>query len=490
MTMHRESNNGIYGNRREPASRGLRQLRYACQWSFSARINSFFRGARFVVQISALCAGLLRVAAAGAASTPGDIRVDATVRVIEQVMPTVVNIATETVVPVQDLHTALMREFFGQQSTETLTSLGSGVVIDENGYLLTNDHVVRRADRIAVKFNTGTNIYQATVVAQDRQRDVALLKINGRPGEKFQAIKMAREDDLLLGETVLALGNPFGLGGSVSRGILSSKSRTLPKEGAPLDVPNWLQTDAPINPGNSGGPLINLRGELIGLNVAVLSQIQGQPVQGIGFAIPIRLVYEALGNILPGDVVKGYWFGARIKVGRYPLEVTAVQEDSPAARAGIREGDTVLEVNGRIPRTIVDFTELLTQAPARDVRLTIRREADLKELKVKLVPEAEFFNSDLIRKKLGLELEPARRRGASVFLVTGVDSRGPAAQAGIQQDMVVTGINDQAPDDIKSFARILNEKKRGQSVVLGVLIQERTGPWYRIRNVPVEVAVR
>src|SRR3954469_2559693 len=197
-----------------------------------------------------------------------DIRRDATVIAVEEVMPSVVNIATETIVHVRDPFEDVFRQFWDpyhrRQPPNSQYSLGSGVVIDEAGYVLTNDHVVRRADKIAVKFASGTNVYDATVVASDAKSDVALLRLKARSGEKFHAIKLAREDDLLLGETVLALGNPYGLGGSVSRGILSSRSRTVPKEGSPLDIPNWLQTDAPINPGNSGGPLVNLRGELIG----------------------------------------------------------------------------------------------------------------------------------------------------------------------------------------------------------------------------------
>ena len=177
--------------------------------------------------------------------------------------------------PFEEFFRQFWDPYHRRQPPNSQYSLGSGVVIDEAGYLLTNDHVVRRADKIAVKFCTGTNVYSATVVASDPKSDVALLKLNAPPGEKFKAIQFAREDDLLLGETVLALGNPFGLGGSVSRGILSSKSRVLPKEGEPLDIPNWLQTDAPINLGNSGGPLVNLRGELIGINVAVLERGRG-----------------------------------------------------------------------------------------------------------------------------------------------------------------------------------------------------------------------
>ena len=167
--------------------------------------------------------------ALGGQTAESDVRRDATVLAVEKVMPSVVNIATETIIQVRDPFEEFFRQFWDpyhrRQPPNSQYSLGSGVIIDEEGYLLTNDHVVRRADKITVKFCTGTNVYTATVVASDPKSDVALLKLNARPGEKFKAIQFAREDDLLLGETVLALGNPFGLGGSVSRGILSSKSR-------------------------------------------------------------------------------------------------------------------------------------------------------------------------------------------------------------------------------------------------------------------------
>ena len=171
-----------------------------------------------------LLAGCLLAGAPGARGQAADtdVRRDATVLAVEKVLPSVVNIATETIIQVRDPFEEFFRQFWGpyhrQQPPNSQYSLGSGVVIDEEGYLLTNDHVVRRADKITVKFCTGTNSYTATVVVNDPKSDVALLKLNSQPGEKFKAIQLAREDDLLLGETVLALGNPFGLGGSVSRG--------------------------------------------------------------------------------------------------------------------------------------------------------------------------------------------------------------------------------------------------------------------------------
>jgi S1-C subfamily serine protease len=427
-----------------------------------------------------LATALALTRATAAIVSEDDIRRDATVRVIEQVMPSVVNIRTRTVVPVQDPFEAMFRRFYGQQPTDTMVSLGSGVIIDENGYLLTNDHVVRRAQEIGVQLNTGTNLYEATIVASDPKRDVALLKLNSRPGEKFKAIRMAREDDLLLGETVLALGNPYGLGGSVSRGILSSKNRTMPKEGAPLEIPNWLQTDAPINPGNSGGPLINLRGELIGLNVAVLSQNDvGGPVQGIGFAIPIRLVQEALGDILPTEFVKSYWFGARLKVGSYPLVITSVQPNSPADDAGLKVGDTVVQVNGKVPKNIIDFGDLIAAKGLSDVTVTVRRNTELSDIKVKLVSDTAVFNADMIRRKLGLSLELVTQRNSTAFLISRVEGTSPAAEAGLQKSMVVTAVDGQTPSDIKSFAKMLNEKKKGEAVSVTVMIPHRSGYWLR-----------
>ncbi len=415
-----------------------------------------------------------------------DVRRDATVNAVEQVLPSVVNIATRNAVPARDPVAEAFQSWFNpyyrQQAPDSPYSLGSGVVIDESGYLLTNDHVVRQVEEIAVKFVTGTNVYQATVVASDPKRDVALLKLNARPGEKFHAIRLAREDDLLLGETVLALGNPFGLGGSVTRGILSSKSRSLPKENTPLDIPNWLQTDAPINPGNSGGPLINLRGELIGINVAVLSEVKGEPVQGIGFAIPIRLVEDALADILPTEFVKSYWFGARVKVGSYPLVVTSVQPDSPAGRAGFRIGDALLQVNRRIPKNFIDFGELLATNAAADIAITVRRKSGLTDLNVRLVPEKSVFNAALVLEKTGMKLEPLTpqllaRYGvrASGFAISNVQPGGPAAAAGLQSGMLVTAVDGQAVGDATLLAKLLYGKRAGEAVRLSIAALQRTG---------------
>jgi serine protease Do len=283
---------------------------------------------------------------AGAATAATDVRRDAVVAAVEQVMPSVVNIATETVVERHEWYDELLRQFYGWPRgplrRERTTSLGSGVIIDDEGYILTNLHVVRRANRIEVKLWDGRQ-YAAEIVEATERTDVALLKLVAKPGEKFKSIKMAPDDDLLLGETVLAVGNPFGLGGTVTRGILSSKNRRPSMGEEPLNVEDWLQTDAAINPGNSGGPLINLRGELIGLNVAVYRAELGQ---GLGFSIPVKEVSAALARFFTPEVSHGLWFGARMRAQDGRVRISEVQPGSPADTAGLKEGDVISRLNG------------------------------------------------------------------------------------------------------------------------------------------------
>ena len=198
-----------------------------------------------------------------------------TVKAVSQVMPSVVNIATKTRVQRVGYLYDWWRDNWTPyaQQLPPEESAGSGVIISESGYVLTNVHVVRDADEIWVKLTDESGkqmIYQAEAIAGSLTTDIALLRIiPEKKGEVFAAVTFAADDDLLLGETVMALGNPFGLGGSVSQGILSSKSRRTETDGQRLEIPDWIQTDASIIPGNSGGPLINLSGEIIGINVAV-----------------------------------------------------------------------------------------------------------------------------------------------------------------------------------------------------------------------------
>ncbi|WP_160164540.1 trypsin-like peptidase domain-containing protein [Pedosphaera parvula] len=426
-----------------------------------------------------------------------DIRRDATVEAIERVMPAVVNIATETIINVRDPFDDMIRQFFDpyhrRQAPNSQLSLGSGVIIDEEGYVLTNDHVVRRADKIWVKLYTNDTPYEAKLISTNPKSDVALIKIMPRQHEKFAAVKFAKDDDLLLGETVLALGNPFGLGASVSKGILSSKSRSTPKENSQLDIPNWLQTDAAINPGNSGGPLLNLHGELIGLNVAILSD-----AQGIGFAIPVKLVNEALSEIFtPESSGKSLWFGARVRPGSVPLLVMNVQPQSPAEKAGLMAGDYVLKINGKQPKGFIDFNQQLVNGSSSEVPITIQRKAEIKSLVVKLIPEKDYFNADFVQQLLGIrlqELTPQLARAFGLnsrdgFVVVEVDKDSSAAQA-LEPGYLITAINGQTAQDMISAAKILQGKKRGEKVQLDVVAQHRRGAFISYRQGTVELTVR
>src|SRR2546421_1709057 len=289
--------------------------------------------------LAALLTGALPAAPLRGAEA--DVRRDATVEAIERVMPSVVNIQTIEIVDYTDPFSRMFREFwdpyYRRRRADARYSLGSGVIIDEEGYVLTNLHVVRRASTVWVKLADGRE-FEARPIVGNTRKDVALLKLVTKGNEKFKAVKFAKDDDLLLGETVLALGNPFGLGGSVSRGILSSKNRRPPLETEPMDVADWLQTDAAINPGSSGGPLIDLRGELVGLNVAIYRE-----GHGIGFALPVKRISAALAEIYSPEILESLWFGARVRPGPAPLQVLSVEEQSPAGKAGLQAGDEILQ---------------------------------------------------------------------------------------------------------------------------------------------------
>jgi S1-C subfamily serine protease len=430
-----------------------------------------------------------------------DIRRDAVVEVVEKVMPCVVNIGTETVVEVRDPFEQMFKDFFGAYSRGrglgrqySQYSLGSGVIIDEDGYVLTNLHVVRRASRVWVKLQDGREL-EAEPLVGTGVTDVALLRIKGKPGEKFKAVQLARDDDLLLGETVIALGNPFGLGGTVTRGILSSKDRRAPREGEALDVSNWLQTDAPINPGSSGGPLINLRGELIGLNVAVYRE-----AQGIGFAIPVKRISEVLSEFFTPEAMEKLWCGVQVKAGTYPLQVKQVQPGSPADKAGLRAGDAILQINEQTPRNIVQFNRLLTtNATGRnEVQMQLQRGSERKTVSFRLEREKDVFKAELIQEKLGVTLEElsqdvAERLGLNEgggFIVAGVEKDGPAAKSGLQRGYLVQGIDGYIPRDMVEAAKLVFAHKKGEKVQLAVLVQDRRGAFVRWLQRATEVTVR
>jgi len=406
---------------------------------------------------------------------PLDVRRDATVEAIERVMPSVVNVEGSADVDPNSADDRLMAEFFGwrlQQVQEAVVSRGSGVIIDEEGYVLTNVHVVDGVKRVFVKFNDGSDPIEAERVALNAGKDVALLRLKS-PGRKFPAVKFAKDDDLLLGETVIALGNPFGYAGSVSRGILSSRARRGPNEDrsrGELDTLDWIQTDAAINPGNSGGPLINLRGDLIGINVATLRPQMG--AQGIGFAIPIKRVNQALAEVLSGESVGRFWFGARLKAATRPLTIQAVQPGSPAEKAGLKVGDVIAAIQGDPPSGIIEFNRALVKAgDSKDIPLSVRRGGNLKELRLRLIEESDFFNNEYLSARAGFKVAPVRGGG---FVIQSVDANGPAAAVGLKRGYLLRGLDRTEFPDVVALARYLFSRPKGETVEAAVVFDQRT----------------
>jgi len=413
-----------------------------------------------------------------------DVRRDATVAAIERVMPSVVNIRTTQLVRRNDPYETIFRRFYGlddrPQIEERPSGVGSGVIIDEvgeEGYILTNVHVVDRANRVQVQLWDGRE-YEATKLLGTSLKDLALLRIVRQSGDQpFKPIILAKDDDLLLGETVIAVGNPFGLGGSVSRGILSSKNRRSITGEIKLDYPDWLQTDADINPGNSGGPLINIRGELIGINAAVYATDQGK---GTGFAIPIKQVSSALSDFFTLEWSAKLWLGARLRGAPYPLTVREVQPGSPADQAGLRIGQEVLEVNGKAVRSLAAFNQFVAAGANRQASVTVLDNGVRRVLKLELMPLTQL-NRQLIFRRLGLSTTPLAEAQAVGYklgageglLVDEVEKDSPADKAQLQSGVVITALDGVAVSDLVNISNVLGNKKRGETVRLTVNVANR-----------------
>ena len=420
------------------------------------------------------------------AEPPSQVRRDATVVAVEKAMPSVVNISTKTVVRRRGFFFDWWRENWSPfyQQLPPQYSAGSGVIIDEEGYVLTNVHVVEDATEIEVTLHD-KRTFPADLVIGTRKSDVALLKIRAQPGEKFVPIEFAADDDLYLGETVVALGNPFGLGGSVSRGILSSKTRRTTNDDTILDIQDWIQTDAAINPGNSGGPLVNLNAELIGLNVAIFRE-----GQGIGFAIPVKHVANSIAEIFTSETLKSLWFGAYFKNTTNGVTAVTVEPQSPAAQAGLREGDVLLRVNDAAPKSVFAVNrEIIATGGQKEIVLQVLRGRSTRNLKVRLVPEDSYFNSELIERKLGVSLQPLAANAAASLgisgglVVTGIRQGSPADHAGFQRRMIIEAFDGHVTGSMVAAARIVAGKQSGETIRLTLILPNPA------RRVPVELKV-
>ncbi len=378
------------------------------------------------------------------------------VRVVEKVGPAVVSIRTQALVRRRHPLDSFFQFGEPDQGTSTLQdySLGSGVLIDPKGYVVTNDHVIRRADRIMVGLADG-RVLDAELVGTDSQNDIAVLRIHG--DGVFPTAPLGRDDDLMVGETTIALGNPFGLSGSVTTGVLSHTNREVRFRGKPV-FKDFIQTSAVINPGNSGGPLLNILGEVIGINVAIHNR-----GPGIGFAIPISRVREVVYNVLDPRISRRLWLGLDVDHGRENAGalVNDVDPNGPAHAAGIRSGDVIVSLRGKPLSSWIDFeTAIVEMEERRPVPLEVRR--GNRTLKVELTPEPPPPSpaEKAIFKAVGFVFDDlpaamARRTGLKGVLVTSVDSDSPAAEVGLQPGDLILELGNVRNLDRATCLRVL-----------------------------------
>ena len=426
--------------------------------------------------------------------------------IAEQVLPSVVNISAERKVrgdfpgfewrfegPFDEFFRDFFKDFPKPEGkTQTL---GSGFLISEDGYLITNYHVIKDASAIVVKL-TDKKEYKGDdikIVGVDPRTDVALLKIERN--EKFPHLKLGDSEKARVGDWAIAVGNPYHLDGTVTVGVISAKSRTgiaLP-EGP--DFQSFIQTDAAINPGNSGGPLVNIQGEVIGINTAITSPSGGNV--GIGFAIPINLAKSVLDDLkTKGKVTRGY-------LGVYLQEITEdlktamklsslegiliseVMQNTPASRAGIKSGDVVIEFDGKKVKDVESFRMQVAQTPVgKKVRMKIIREGNDKIIDLTM---GEFTDESIAKVEreeevlLGLRVVEVNDPKAQRFdlnvkdgiVVIDVEPNSPAEDAGIQQGDVILAIGKSELKDLKGYRAAIAKLEKGKPVIFNIQRAER-----------------
>ncbi|MGM0508629.1 MAG: DegQ family serine endoprotease [Fusobacteriota bacterium] len=408
-------------------------------------------------------------------------------KVAEKVKPAVVNIRTTKTIKQQ--YYDPFEEFFNNRRTpksyeREATSLGSGFLISEDGYLLTNDHVISGADKIEVKFSDGSE-YDASVVGTDSDTDVAVLKIDSDKND-FKYLKFGDSDELKVGHWGIAFGNPYGLTSTVTVGIISAKGRS----GMGIEnYENFIQTDASINPGNSGGPLVNLNGEVVGMNTAILSKSGGNV--GIGFAIPINMIKVIKDSLIKTGEVKRAWLGVSVQpltrkmAEKFGLEnrttgvlVSKVLEDTPAEKYGLKKGDIILEIDGEKIDNFYKLSAVIsTNLPGSKVNIKILRDGKEENVEVRLGKKDDFASGNKI---LGMELATldetlnekfGYRKDLEGVAITGIDNQSEVAQKGIQPGDIIFEVNNRRVRNIEEFREIYSSIDSGEDILLYIIGQ-------------------
>ena len=404
---------------------------------------------------------------------------NAFIEVSEKVTPSVVNISAERVQMVDRIN-PIFEEFFGdffrrQPSERRERSLGTGFVLTEDGYILTNEHVVSGAEKIKVRL-TDQRVFPGKVVGADPKTDVAVIKIE--PEESLPKVVLGDSDRLKVGQWALAIGNPFGLDSTLTVGVISATGRT---NVGIEDYENFIQTDASINPGNSGGPLLNIYGEVVGVNTAIVAS-----GQGIGFAIPINLAKLIADQLIStGEVTRG-WLGVSIQAldadlaDSFGLDritgalVTSVLPETPAEEAGIQRGDVLLTFDGKPVRGVKELQLLVASSElGRGVPVEVLRDGTRLTLEVKIVArdeEGQVAKADPPEQEssawLGMSFEETRE-GVEVV---DIEAGSPAAKAGVQRGDLVLAVNRYK---VRSFADLSKARKRTRIKEKALLLLQR-----------------
>lgn len=413
---------------------------------------------------------------------------------VKRLKPSVVNISATSVMGKgaspspfgggqQDPFEEFFKRFFGDlpQREFRQRGLGSGFVLTEDGYIVTNNHVVEKATDIDVILEDGDK-YDAKVIGKDPKTDVALLKIN--PKHKLPAVSLGDSEKLEIGDWVIAVGNPFGLGHTVTVGIVSAKGRSLGL-GAYDD---FIQTDAAINPGNSGGPLFNLQGQVVGVNTAIIAG-----GQGIGFAIPIDLAKNIINQLKDtGKVVRG-WLGVLVQQITPEIAeglklpepkgalVSDVTPGGPAEKAGIQRQDIITEFNGQSIDEMQELPKLVAATqPGTEVKLTYLRSGKERTARLKVAEQPEEIaksgipGGEEVEQHLGLvvqEINPQIQRRLRIedsegVIITNVDSVGPAQEAGLRVGDLILEINKKQITNLDDYRKAIDSIKNGETALL------------------------
>ncbi|HEX3527209.1 MAG TPA: trypsin-like peptidase domain-containing protein [Thermoanaerobaculia bacterium] len=397
---------------------------------------------------------LLLAAAPLAAQSSQAARRTPVVTVAEKVSPAVVNVSAESVVRDVD---PFFGSFFGPSERRT-QSLGSGLIVDANGIVVTNAHVIEGASRIVVTTLDGREL-DADVLGSDRDADLAVLKVKARG---LPAVPLGRSTDLMIGETVIAIGNPFGLSHTVTSGVLSAVGRTVPSERGERVFTDFLQTDASINPGNSGGPLVNILGEVVGINTAII-----QGATGIGFAIPADRARRVVDDLLRYGELRALWTGARLLTvdaelaqrSELPVRrgamVFKIYPDSPAVAAGLHEKDVIVAVNGHPVTAREDVATAIYTAPAGTaLELEVRRGDKTVKVSLKAVTPPQGLGRELLERNVGLRIEEAN----GALVIRRVADGSLAERKGLRPGDLILGANGQ---EIKKLDELGREVLRG-----------------------------